>query len=64
LKELAFAGAGEFGGEFEIAAWIVPRLGSRVNVVAHGTLFLREDLVIGETLGQVFADDGLSCCAA
>jgi mercuric reductase len=35
------------------------RLGSRVTVVARSTLFFREDPSIGETLGQVFADEGI-----
>ncbi len=35
------------------------RLGSRVTVVARSTLFFREDPAIGETLGQVFADEGI-----
>ena len=33
------------------------RLGSRVTLVARSTLFSREDPAIGETLGQVFADE-------
>jgi mercuric reductase len=35
------------------------RLGSRVTVVARSTLFLREEPAIGETLGQVFAHEGI-----
>jgi mercuric reductase len=35
------------------------RLGSRVTVVARSTLFSREEPAIGETLGQVFADEGI-----
>jgi mercuric reductase len=35
------------------------RLGSRVTVVARSTLFVREDPAIGETLGKVFADEGI-----
>lgn len=35
------------------------RLGSRVTIVARGTLFFREDPAIGEALGQVFADEGI-----
>jgi mercuric reductase len=33
------------------------RLGSRVTLVARGTLFSREDPAIGDTLAQVFADE-------
>ena len=36
------------------------RLGSRVTIVARSTLFFREDPAIGETLGQVFADEGIT----
>lgn len=36
------------------------RLGSRVTLVARSKLFLREDPAIGETLGQVFADEGIT----
>jgi mercuric reductase len=35
------------------------RLGSRVTVVARSTLFFREEPAIGDTLGQVFADEGI-----
>ncbi len=35
------------------------RLGSRVTLIARSTLFVREDPAIGETLGQVFADEGI-----
>lgn len=35
------------------------RLGSQVSVIARSTLFFREDPAIGETLGQVFADEGI-----
>ncbi len=35
------------------------RLGSQVTVIARSTLFFREDAAIGETLGQVFADEGI-----
>lgn len=35
------------------------RLGSHVAVVARSTLFFREEPAIGETLGQVFADEGI-----
>jgi mercuric reductase len=36
------------------------RLGSHVTIVARSQLFLREDPAIGETLGQVFADEGIT----
>ena len=36
------------------------RLGSRVTLIARSTLlFFREDPAIGDTLGQVFADEGI-----
>ena len=35
------------------------RLGSRVTLIARSTLFFREDSAIGDTLGQVFADEGI-----
>lgn len=35
------------------------RLGSQVTLIARNTLFFREDPAIGETLGQVFADEGI-----
>jgi mercuric reductase len=35
------------------------RLGSQVTLIARSTLFFREDPAIGETLGQVFADEGI-----
>jgi len=35
------------------------RLGSQVILIARSTLFFREDHAIGETLGQVFADEGI-----
>ncbi len=35
------------------------RLGCRVTLIARSTLFFREDLAIGDTLGQVFADEGI-----
>lgn len=35
------------------------RLGSQVTVIARSTLFSREDPAIGETLAQVFADEGI-----
>lgn len=35
------------------------RLGSHVTLVARSTLFLREDPAIGETMTQVFLDEGL-----
>jgi mercuric reductase len=35
------------------------RLGSRVTIIARSTLFFREDPIIGETLGQVFTDEGI-----
>ncbi len=35
------------------------RLGSRVTLIARRTLFFREDPAIGDTLGQVFADEGI-----
>ncbi len=35
------------------------RLGSQVTLIARSTLFFREDLAIGETVGQVFADEGI-----
>ena len=35
------------------------RLGSRVTIVARSTLFSREEPAIGDTLGQVFADEGI-----
>ena len=36
------------------------RLGSKVTIVARSTLFFREDPAIGEALGQVFADEGIT----
>ncbi len=36
------------------------RLGSQVTMVARSTLFFREDPAIGEALGQVFADEGIT----
>ena len=36
------------------------RLGSRVTIVARSTLLFRADPAIGETLGQVFADEGIT----
>ena len=36
------------------------RLGSEVTIIARSTLFFREDPAIGETLGQVFADEGIT----
>jgi mercuric reductase len=36
------------------------RLGSQVTIVARSHLFLREDPAIGEALGQVFADEGIT----
>ena len=36
------------------------RLGSEVTIIARSTLFFREDPAIGEALGQVFADEGIS----
>ena len=36
------------------------RLGSRVTIVARSTLFFREDPAIGEALGRVFADEGIT----
>jgi mercuric reductase len=35
------------------------RLGSQVTIIARRTLFFREDPAIGETLEQVFADEGI-----
>jgi mercuric reductase len=35
------------------------RLGSRVTLIARSTLLTREDPAIGETLGKVFADEGI-----
>jgi mercuric reductase len=35
------------------------RLGSQVTLIARSTLFFREDPAIGETLAQVFADEGI-----
>ncbi len=35
------------------------RLGSRVTLIARSTLLIREDPAIGETLGKVFADEGI-----
>ena len=35
------------------------RLGSRVTIVASSTLLFREDPLIGETLSQVFAEEGI-----
>ncbi len=35
------------------------RLGSKVSVLARSSLFSREDALIGETLGEVFADEGI-----
>ena len=35
------------------------RLGSRVTLIARSTLFFREDPAIGDTLGQVFAEEGI-----
>lgn len=36
------------------------RLGSAVTIVARSTLFSREDPAIGEALGRVFADEGIT----
>ena len=36
------------------------RLGSHVTIVARSNLFFREDPAIGEVLGQVFADEGIT----
>ncbi|TAM94507.1 MAG: mercury(II) reductase, partial [Rhodanobacteraceae bacterium] len=36
------------------------RLGSRVTLIARSTLFFREDPVIGEAIGRVFADEGIT----
>lgn len=36
------------------------RLGSLVTVIARSTLLFREDPAIGEALGQVFADEGIT----
>ena len=36
------------------------RLGSQVTVIARSTLFFHEDPAIGEALGQVFADEGIT----
>ena len=36
------------------------RLGSAVTIVARSSLFFREDPAIGEALGQVFADEGIT----
>jgi mercuric reductase len=36
------------------------RLGSKVTIIARNTLFFREDPAIGEALGQVFADEGIT----
>lgn len=36
------------------------RLGSDVTIIARHTLFFREDPAIGEALGRVFADEGIS----
>jgi len=36
------------------------RLGSHVTIVARSQLFLREDPAIGEALGQVFAEEGIT----
>ena len=36
------------------------RLGSEVTIIARSTLFFREDPAIGEALGQVFADEGIT----
>lgn len=36
------------------------RLGSRVTVIARSCLFFREDPAIGEALGEVFADEGIT----
>jgi len=36
------------------------RLGSQVTIVARSHLFFREDPAIGEALGQVFADEGIT----
>jgi len=49
-------------GSSVVAAELVQaysRLGSQVTVIARSTLFSREDSSIGETLGQVFADEGI-----
>ena len=35
------------------------RLGSKVTILARNTLFFREDPLIGETLTQAFADEGM-----
>ncbi len=35
------------------------RLGSQVTIIARGELFSREDPAIGQTIGQVFADEGI-----
>jgi mercuric reductase len=35
------------------------RLGSQVTLIARSTLLIREDPAIGETLGEVFADEGI-----
>ena len=36
------------------------RLGSEVTIIARSALFFHEDPAIGEALGQVFADEGIS----
>lgn len=36
------------------------RLGSRVTIIARSSLFSREDPAIGEALGEVFADEGIT----
>jgi len=39
------------------------RLGSKVTLLARRTLFVREDPLIGETLGRAFADEGIEVMA-
>lgn len=55
-RHLLVIGAGVVATELGQA---YARLGSRVTVIARSELFFREDPMIGETIGQVFTDEGI-----
>ena len=55
-KRLAVAGSSVVAVEL---AQAYARLGSEVTILARSTLLSRQDLLIGETLAQVFAEEGI-----
>ncbi|MGQ0654268.1 MAG: mercury(II) reductase [Betaproteobacteria bacterium] len=55
-KRLAVIGSSVVAVEL---AQAFARLGSKVTILARSTLFFREDPLIGETLTQAFADEGI-----